>query len=619
MPATAKPLELDVVTGGRLITTFSQDNVGQANYVRKVNLRRIDKDREGRREGWIKFRPDTVSALGTQHLNSGVRQNLLVETKRPNGERTIVSASKTTIKRFNFTTMVWDTIGTGFSANGKRWQWATLNGYLILNNTVDLPVTFRVEESAVVPMYELREAGVASVGFIEESNGFLLLANIVEIQATAQTGIMNGGTGGPYGIITDATKLNQIPFEIISGEFGLPRNWAPKFTVTMAAASATIVLPWTSSVFVAGTTKVAVLNAGPSGGVLGGQSDSPDGVLVNTVVGATLTLAKSTDAGLTYPRDVIVMRWSDQSTLVGKYKPQDDGSAIIGFKSLNNVMCVYRNTSIYTGRYVGTVGAPFEFRKKYEGTNVPKWSDAIVSVNKDYQLYPAEGGRFYSWDGLGPDPTLHKTCDDARNLIFEGTTPASDVWAIDNPLTKEVWFCRQSKTLAYDYEFNTCSEIDAEIHAAAYITRPNSQDKWFIIGIEGIVYTYGLVKTAAVETLTWLRDGVAPVSLVKFGLFSLGSAMIEKDLHGYILKLGTGTLDLTIQLKLYSTEDAHVAPILLLTDAITGPTYFWPMFYKDVFFQDEISVISGEDRDLQLVGRILDRSPVGSHGVTRLP
>jgi hypothetical protein len=618
MPDKPKPLELFVAQGGRLITTFSSDNVGEKNYVEKKNMRRVDRDKEGRREGWFKFRPDTVNVLGSQHLNSGSRQTLLVEAIRPNGERVVVVASKTTIKKFDYATRTWTDIGTGFSANGKRWQWCTVNGYLILNNAVDLPVSYRVEDAAVVPIYELREAGIASVGFIDQAYGYLLLANIVEIQATQLAGIMNGGTGGPYGIITDATKLNHITWKVINGEYGRPRDWAIKIDVVMAAASSTITLPWTSTVFVANTTKVAVLNGGPNGGVLGGQSDSTDGVLVTGVAANVLTLAKSTDVGLTYPRTVTVMRWADQSSLVGYYPLQDDSSPIIGFKTLNNQPIVYRSTRIFVGRHTGVLGAPFDFKRRYEGGNVPKWPDAIVSVGElgdGVHLYPAEGGRFYTFDGIGPDPVLHKVCDDARNLIFDGTTPASDVWAINNPLTKEVWFCRPGKVMAFDYEFNTASEIDAEIHAAAFVQRPNSTDKWFIIAIEGVVYTYGLVKTAEVETVTYHRDGVNAIPSIKFGLTSLGSATYEKTVHGYVALLGSGTPDITLELKLWSINDAQETPDLILTDAINGSA--WDLFFQEVYFQDQLRVTSAADVNFQLVGRAVYRSMVGSHAITR--
>lgn len=77
----------------------------------------------------------------------------------------------------------WIVIGYGFSTDGRRWEAEPINGYLCLNNGVDLPVTYRVEELSVVPIYELRENGIASVGTIANFNGFLMCMDITEIHA----------------------------------------------------------------------------------------------------------------------------------------------------------------------------------------------------------------------------------------------------------------------------------------------------------------------------------------------------------------------------------------------------------------------------------------------------
>lgn len=77
----------------------------------------------------------------------------------------------------------WIVIGSGYSDFGKRWETVSINGYMVFNNAVDLPCTYRVEELEVVPIYELREQGIASVGTISEINGILILGDITEIRA----------------------------------------------------------------------------------------------------------------------------------------------------------------------------------------------------------------------------------------------------------------------------------------------------------------------------------------------------------------------------------------------------------------------------------------------------
>lgn len=72
----------------------------------------------------------------------------------------------------------WENIGSGFAAHGSRWEAININGYAIFNNAVDLPQTFRVEDSEVKPNYEMREAGVVSVGTIAEFNGIMMCGDI---------------------------------------------------------------------------------------------------------------------------------------------------------------------------------------------------------------------------------------------------------------------------------------------------------------------------------------------------------------------------------------------------------------------------------------------------------
>ena len=64
-----------------------------------------------------------------------------------------------------------------------RWEGVNLNGFAVFNNGRDLPVTYRIGDTDAVPIYELREQGVAAVGTICEHSGILLVMDIKEIQA----------------------------------------------------------------------------------------------------------------------------------------------------------------------------------------------------------------------------------------------------------------------------------------------------------------------------------------------------------------------------------------------------------------------------------------------------
>lgn len=764
MGAGSKSLEVRVLDGGALSASLSSENVGESNYVKKINLRRFA-DQEKRREGWIIFKPDPngpdeqavfdvadfdpTDFDPTDFSGSEVIQRL-AELRRPDGEHVIIGAGVTKLKKFDSALGVWVEIGSGYLP-AKRWQALDMNGYLILNNGKDLPVTYRVEDEVVTPIYELREVGIASVGFIEINNGYLMLADITEIQedqldkfmdgytnfipdslsvqsgsytllsGDAKTGVhittgdidavvtlpttptdptyyvwlqkrdaglgqittippiinqavvlknqndqvfiwwnpvlggysaklflapgdfdsgdfdsgdfSSGGASGvptylPYGIVpTELT--NHIPWQVANGEFGQPRSWAPGFNVWQTSSSATITLPFESHVFIPGQTRVAVENGGPDAGTLGGDELHPVGVLVTAVAGNVLTLEIPTDSAITYPRVITIMRWTDTSTLVSRYSLQDDSSAIIGFKTLDPYIIVYRVKGIYSGRYIGpstdingNVTGPFKWTAKYHGANVPKWGDCIASVGDgDYHLYPADGGRFYKYDGL-VKPVIHKVCDLAREIFFDGTVKNDDeCWSVENPVTKEVWFVRPGKnTLAFDYEQNTCSEIDVGFRAAAYVQRPNSNDKWFILSIGGTVLTYGLVDGEdPIET--YLRAGQPVNWVLKSGLTSLKDQINEKDVFTYTPLLSSYSPNYALYAQLYTTFDPSVAPVARLSPVANLPDpntiNYIALFFRAIYFQIELTGVDTRDIDCRFSCHLWEYGAMSAGGVNR--
>lgn len=725
-----KPYTVPVSAGGHLATVLSAETVGESNYVAKTNLRRFA-DCERRQEGWILFEPVTGAS---QAIFDGTETVLrLAEFLRPNGDRILVGASRTKIKAFYTATGLWTDISGGltFSASGKRWQVMSSNGYLVLNNAVNLPVQFRVEWATIKPLYELREVGVSCVGRISEYNGFLTCADVTEIQAdqldkwmngystyaasstvaeNANFSIASGDTTKEFDVTTGATDktatlpspqaiptfwcwikkadngagrvltspaivnqpviltaindialvwsdgsqykakvfsggtipatdpygtpptdiVNRVPWEWINSEFGDPSGWAPLFSVYMSAASATLDLPFATHALTAGVDRVAVIGGGPDGGTLGGQSDYPVGILITGITGAAITLEETTDTGITYPCTVKVTRWRDISTIVGRYLLQGDGSAIIGLATIGNLQALFRDTGIYVGRYTGDITNPFVFTPRYPpagstsspGSNVPLFPDAIANVNGDYLLYPGNGGHFYKFDGVNW-PSVHSVCDDACDLFFDGIDPTTEVFVVDNPLTKQIWFCRPDLTFCLDYDTpgGTVSIMDAEIDAACICKRPGSTDDWFILGIAGNVFTYGAVVDALVPIQTWLRNGVAPGASIKSGLIWFGDRGNEKDLLKYVPELSSSSPDAEFEVQLYATYDPKVAPTALMTPAATLPDALMgnmlATFFRAIYFQDEITLTDTRDIDFRLSARTFEFDRIASGGINR--
>jgi hypothetical protein len=200
------PVTITPRDGGHLMTAASADTAGLANYTIKRDFRR-ELDGEVLSEGFEWFSPNP-SKFGHPAAN-GEPITLIAMARRNNRQTAVVVGTPTTLFRyygldngryvedgyiddtyFDMNDGAWLKIGGGFAVDAQRWQAVSINGWLVLNNGVDLPVTYRLEHSKVEPIYELRELGIASVGCISEHNGILLCGNIRQIKAEAHAALM---------------------------------------------------------------------------------------------------------------------------------------------------------------------------------------------------------------------------------------------------------------------------------------------------------------------------------------------------------------------------------------------------------------------------------------------
>lgn len=233
-----RSLQLPIIAGGKLLTqpSVGLENVGAQDFTELLNLYR-DMDKLARMPGWVKFRPDSGASVDSQYLFDGSATLLrLAELVRGDGTRVIVGASQSLIKYYDTATDAWVQIGSGFSASGVPWQCVPIAGYLIFNNAVNLPQWWAIGESAVQPVHELREAGIASVGRIDAYNGFLFVGDVVEIIG----GPMGHGAlwlNGYGSYTSSSTTTKNADFTITSADHRV------RFDVTTGASTITATLP----------------------------------------------------------------------------------------------------------------------------------------------------------------------------------------------------------------------------------------------------------------------------------------------------------------------------------------------------------------------------------------
>lgn len=271
-----RPVEVRVDQGGRLI--LHAEDAGIANWTVKRDWRRY-LGNEIRAEGFDQFRPN-INLTDQPPTTDPI--TLVTQLRRPNGDMALVVGTQTDLWVYQYNpltylaretsyvdsgyinspTLAWRQIGSGFSASGRRWEAVTINGYLVLNNGVDLPVTYQVGDFAVQPIYELRENGVVSVGTIAVCNDVLLCGDVTFIISDDDLAkVMNGPT--PYGLV-DPSLCQRYQWRIIWSLPNLPRRFGVVIPCSVASGSLLVTLAFATKALQVGQ-QIEILGAGTNG------------------------------------------------------------------------------------------------------------------------------------------------------------------------------------------------------------------------------------------------------------------------------------------------------------------------------------------------------------------
>jgi hypothetical protein len=247
---------ISVKPGGRLTPDLSAGTVGLSDHVILRDFRR-DLDVVVRAEGHIKFAPNPLVSEATQSEPAGADGPITVisEVTLASGRYCAVCGTKTQLWAYfgeasgyvegsgsdayvneygggylywTKNTGNWELIGSGFSADG-RWESVQVGSWLVLNNGVDLPLTYRVGETSAKPIYELREAGIASVGTIVEISGILVALDIRQISSTKHLELMSPIVATGNAAVGGATSSGIAQAKVNSGVDGVAGN---KITAT---------------------------------------------------------------------------------------------------------------------------------------------------------------------------------------------------------------------------------------------------------------------------------------------------------------------------------------------------------------------------------------------------
>lgn len=683
---THKPITFTPTLGGRLATDISANEAGLANYRVKRDWRRY-LDREMRREGHEVFW-DELDGLGEPI-------NLVHLARSPDRKTALIVGTPTTLYRYMMGTVyveaveagavntvagvtytdaggeyvsgdadgpyiletsAWAVIGSGFAADGNRWEVADLGGDTIFNNGVDLPVAYRLNvDSVVTPLYELRENGVIAVGTIAQANSVLLLGDITQVKPSLEANLW--ALADPYGRVTDLSLSDRIPFRIMGSGLNSPRRFAAAVACAITAGSRTLTMTHHFESFYGGQ-EVLVTGAGVSGGNLQATILSISGTTVTLDTAASTTVLATDTLDSLGKVTVAGSQMSAADMLGGMVFYDDleeDGSRIIRMLALNDVVVIYRDSGYQLAQYTGTTGSPWSIPKMVQSANTLFYKNSLIAVSfKGYAAHLYAGRNEFwrfdatsriptgAWSGAAEDIKLcAKTFFDeaAQGETFSSggqTLRRMDyVFAADNELTQEVFLCFPSATgpdyaICFDYDQGTLSTTGAAYSAAGMAVQPGPEDqKWFFMGtLDGRVLRYGRSNVTQAawgdKSAMYNRNGVAYASELYSGLGHFGNPFHEKALNAYVLELSSLSPDTPVTVELYGATNPN-APVsdleergehLLVSQSLTVGDNLLPVSYLHYYFADRI-IVAAKDAACEISARTYSVLVVGSGSATR--
>lgn len=589
------PVPVAVTDSGKFLPDFPAFAIGLSDYTEKTNWERY-KGTERKRAGWDYPAPTeqwTADMLATFDDDSPCEA--IEGIRRPNGTYAVVGCGGGKIKAFSYDLNDWVTIGSGYSVDGQAgflwWQIVDCDGYAVFNNGRDLFCTWQVGDAAVLPVYEFRESGYASCGHITEYYGVLICANILEIDPSDQSAVMNGAD--PYGTIVAGglIETTRIGFERAWSNIGNPRDFAAVVAGTIDGypeGSTDLVLEWPMASFEVGDL-IRVTGAGAAGGNLTTTIAAINGVYV--------TLTDPAESTVT---DASVGKTTAFDSIVGTDELEGDGSTIIREMALKNQLISYKESGeIFQSYYTASVTQPFASQRMSgaAGAKRPiRFPRALVNVLDQYHLFPG-AANFYQYQLSAQEPVQHPLFAGVeKTQFFDLVTDAArlKVWGADNTAVGQIFFAfplgddseeaydeySARRALSFTYrEGDQSVDVvdDFSFLCAATCQKPIASDlpdpteQWFLMGAtDGHVTLYGRSNTTL---YTQRRYGELFDSVVAGSLMAFGQETLDKYMKRLTLLMAAANASGQMTIEIYGARQTNDTPVLLVSKDLTDPIF----------------------------------------------
>lgn len=329
--------------------------------------------------------------------------------------------------------------------------------------------------------------------------------------------------------------------------------------------------------------------------------------------------------------------------------PRGDYSRIVNMLPLAGILVIYKTDSIVLCSYTGDMSSPMTYRwRPIPNSQALYYKNTLVNVGDNVHIYAGRDD-FWVFDLASQAPRQHDELQLCKSVFFSAASIKDEdaVFAVDNPLTQEVWFAVPAAIEAENDEKDTvlcwCYGLykgartsTAKITAAGRMRRPTqdrsiASDCWFLMGhVDKTLVMYGL-STEPIsawgdkKAIYYRRSGLSAnksgyTAIIESGLGSFGNTTNELHLEGYQLSVHSAQPDILLNVTIIGSDSPSSTPTELFTIQLDNQTIadFVPTHYIYRYFADRIVKPAPVLDRATLMYRNWIIATVGSQGWTRV-
>lgn len=581
------------------MTGYSASRVSPENYTRKVNMK-WEEGKEVLIGGNEKF----------SDLEFPADVTFIHTVERPNGDHCIVCGTATTLYRWSG--IVWWVIGTGFDPNANRWRAVNKNGYTIFNNGSDLPCYYRVEfereptayefsegvasvidqivnfggtPQGVVPLYELREQGIAYCQGMEIFNETLMFSNVTELTDEFRATWMNEAAD-PYSRIQDEHPeyLTTTDWRVIQSDYD-PTRWKLGVKATVLASAPNQI------------TAEFPLRSIAIGDTINFRETEEDGDAVEVfVTEATVTAISENRKTYTFTpaadEDPIttdstgfLTRTTWAQEVAGYTDARSDGSAINQIVRVSDRLIAIRSTGF---SFAYADGSTIKWEKKtYQGPYNVHYKNLWTVINDEILAYRSRD----LWFGLSmvsKKPSPLNKLNMVRKLYNFSSYAPKDIFIFNHETSSQAWICTPDRTLVFDYLEDKVFEVDEAYTAGANTYEADSSDRFLMLGKNRWVLRAERNKAG---DYIYTRQGNPYQGILEWGLW--GEERREFVASSFIPILSSQSADQPMQYSLFKLNFPNDTRTLFHVKTLTESDAIMGVHLKSPYVQEQVIFPSG--------------------------